>query len=249
MPGAPPTPDEPWDPARALPLAQASACRRGALERDPGEIRALFALYRSFGARRMDDARASVAAMMRRAWAEAVGGGPGADGPAGPEASEVAPPAGWDREGGQGLATAVADLIRRGHPEAAARLLDEARSRGLSPSWTARDRVAVALLHLGRPAEARALWLDATDPPSPGLKAARLATAALAALDFTAARRDYRAALEIQPDLGEAWFGLAWLHTQAGERAEARRACQRGLACRLTPAESHFLRNLARLVE
>jgi Flp pilus assembly protein TadD len=197
----------------------------------------------------MDDARASVAAMMRRAWAAAVNADPAADVPAGPDPVEVAPPAGWDREDGTGLAPAVAALIRRGHPEAAARRLDEARSRGVPAPWAARDRVAVALLHLGRPAEARAIWLDATDPPSPGLKAARLATAALAALDFDAARRDYRTALEIQPDLGEAWFGLAWLHAQAGRRNEARRARQNSVACRLTPAQKSFLRDLERVID
>ncbi len=129
------------------------------------------------------------------------------------------------------------------------RLLDEARSRGMTVPWAARDRVAVTLLHLGRPAEARAVWLGATDPPSPGLKATRVATAALAALDFPAAARDYRAAVELQPDLGEAWFGLAWLHTQAGDRHAARTACREALACSLTPAQKVVLRGLERLLD
>jgi tetratricopeptide (TPR) repeat protein len=162
---------------------------------------------------------------------------------------EVGPPPGWDRDGNQGVARAVAERLLRGHPEAAVRILDEAQFRGLAVPWAARDRVAVALLHLGRPVEARAVWLVATDPPSPGLKAARLAAAELAALDFAAARRDYGAAVELQPDLGEAWFGLTWLHTQAGERAEARTACGLALDCTLTPAQKVFLRNLQRLVE
>lgn len=251
--GVPPTPNEPWDPGRSLALVQASACYRRALERDPGEIRALFALYRSYGARRMIDARASVAAMMRRAWAAAVLGDPNADaGPdpgLGAEPPAVAPPSDRDDIDGADLAPAVADRISRGYPEEAVRLLDQARARGRAASWSARDRVAVALLYLGRPDEARAVWLGVTDAPSPGLQAVRLATAALAALDFAAAARAYRAALAAQPDLGEAWFGLAWLYTQSGGRDAARTACRNGLACALSPAQRVVLRGLERLVD
>ncbi len=67
IPGMPSYPSLPWDPGRSISFVQAAASYRRALERDPGEIRALFALYGAFGALGMRDARASVAAMMRRA--------------------------------------------------------------------------------------------------------------------------------------------------------------------------------------
>ena len=213
----------------------------------------MFSLYRSFGARGMGDARASIATMMRQAWAAAVGGDPDADpGPdrdpnADPDPAEVGPPPGWERDGGDGLARAVAELIRRRRPEAAVRLWDEAEDRGIAAPWAGRDRVALALLHLGRAAEARGVWLGAVDPPSPAVRSARLAAAALAALDFPAARREYRAALEQQPDLGEAWFGLALLHVQLGEADEALAACRAGRKCPLTPPQEAFLIRLERL--
>jgi tetratricopeptide (TPR) repeat protein len=142
----------------------------------------------------------------------------------------------------------VAGLIDRGRPEAAVRLLDQAARRRIAAPWAARNRLAMALLHLGRPAEARAVWLGAKDPPSPALRSARLAAAALAAIDFPAALDDYRAAVERQPDLGEAWFGLALLHVQLGEADAALAACRNGRKCHLTPAQGAFLGGLERLV-
>ncbi len=254
-PSASPSPgaDDPWDPARWLLIDQATACYRRALELDPGEIRALFSLYRSFGARGMGDARASIATMMRQAWAAAVGGdadadpGPDRDTTADPEPAEVGPPTGWEQDGSDGLARAIAERIRRRRPETAVRLWNQAEGRGIAAPWAARDRVAMALIDLGRPVEARGVWLGAADPPSPAVRSARLAAAAHATLDFPAARREYRAALEQQPDLGEAWFGLALMHVQLGEADEALAACRAGRKCPLTPPQKAFLIRLERL--
>lgn len=133
-PGAsPPGPEEPWDPARSLLIAQATAVYRRALRVDPGEIRALFALYRSFGARRMSGPREEIAAMMRHAWAAAVGqepdAGPPSDPIAGPR-TDVGPPAattteGWDR--------AATELLHEGRPAEAWAAVESAAD-GPSPA-------------------------------------------------------------------------------------------------------------------
>ncbi|MGP0064771.1 MAG: hypothetical protein ACLQGP_14380, partial [Isosphaeraceae bacterium] len=257
---APPGPDERWDPARGLLPSQAAFCYRQALERDPGEIRALFALFRSFDGRRMDDARRSVAAMMRRAWTEAVGVyadhdasldlDPDRDPSGRPleAAAEPLPPTDWSRLDADGLARSLVDRLRQGRPEAAALLLAEADGRGIVPGWSASDRVAAGLLLMGRPAEARRIWEHATDPPSPAMRWNRIATAALASMDFPAADGAYRAALGLDPGLGEAWFGLAFVNAQRGTATEALAACREGLRRPLSPAQGMFLRSLEALI-
>jgi hypothetical protein len=120
----------------------------------------------------------------------------------------------------------------------------DADGRRIRPDWPACDRLAATLLHLGHPAEARRVWAGAADPPAPALRLARLASADLAALDFAAAERTYRAALELDPGLGEAWFGLTVLHTERGDAAAVLTAARRGLKQPLTPAQDALLRDL-----
>ena len=114
--------------------------------------------------------------------------------------------------------------------------------RGDRSAWTTSDREATILLYRGRPAEARRLWERAIDPPSPALRLARIATADLAAMDFPAAKRSFRAALALDPSLVETWLGVALLHTQQGDPAEALTASREGLRRPLTPEQSSFLR-------
>jgi tetratricopeptide (TPR) repeat protein len=123
----------------------------------------------------------------------------------------------------------------------------EADGRPIRRDWPACDRVATTLLHLGHPAEARRVWASAADPPAPALRLARLAAADLAALDFAAAERTYRAALELDPALSEAWVGLAVLHTERGDAAAVLAAAHRGLKHPLTPAQDVLLRDLEAL--
>ncbi|HZW29556.1 MAG TPA: hypothetical protein VFF52_02550 [Isosphaeraceae bacterium] len=243
----PPGPSDPWDPATGLLPAQATFCCCRALELDAGEILALDLLSRAFQVRQMSDAERAVADRLHRARTAAV---PDADAdrerfPVEPEGERL--PVGWDREGRAGLSRAVAGLLRQGRAEAAVRLFAEAEDRGIIPEWPTCDRIATTLLHLGRPADARRIWEHADHPPSPALRLARLATAALAALDYATAETTYRAALALDPDLGEAWFGLALLHTQRGERAETLADCREGLRRRLTLAQTAFLEGLQTL--
>jgi tetratricopeptide (TPR) repeat protein len=104
-------------------------------------------------------------------------------------------------------------------------------------------------LHLGHPELASQVWDRAAAPIAASHRPARIATAALAALDYPAAERGYRAALKLDPTLGEAWFGLAWLYTQRGDPAEALDACRHGLQQSLTPAQTVLLREYQTLIE
>ena len=95
------------------------------------------------------------------------------------------------------------------------------------------DRVAGASLHLGEPEAARRTWLEAAGAPSEALRAARVADADCAAWELDSALAGYRRALLLDPDLAEAWVGLALIaleRGQAGEALEAGRAALRLIA-------------------
>ena len=249
---APAGTDESWDPARGLLPAQAAFCYRQALVRDPGEIRALFSLYRQFQDRRMHDARHSVAMMMCRAWAEDSGGDSNGELEPGEPSIESPNPdipiPDWDRLDREGLNQSLVELLRHGRPETAIDRFAEAERRGIVPSWSTCDRVAAALLLLGRPDEARRIWERARNSPSTALRSSRIATADLAALDFPAAEAAFRTALKHDPELGEAWFGLALLHTQRGDLAEALTTCRAGLRRPSTSPRQTFLQSIEALV-
>jgi tetratricopeptide (TPR) repeat protein len=139
-------------------------------------------------------------------------------------------------------------LIEEGRPEAAVRCFADGQRQGIKPAWPVCDRVAAALLHLGRPAEASRVWETATLPPSPALKLTRVATAQLAAIDFETALQTYRSALDLDPRLAEAWFGVALLHTQRGDAAAALTAASEGARTSPTPAQKAFLTAIEALV-
>ena len=119
-------------------------------------------------------------------------------------------------------------------------LFEDSVRRGIVPSWPVCDRVAATLLHLGRPAEAKELW-ERTAPPTRAQQLAGIATAALAMFDFETALELNRSALDIDPNLTEAWFGVALLHTQRGDATAASAAARDGLKRSPTPAQKAFL--------
>ena len=138
--------------------------------------------------------------------------------------------------------------IARGCPASSTSGFDRAARGGRR--WVCRGRAAQGSAPTGRPVTAwprrsctwatrprRAGSGQRRGPPAPALRLARLAAADLAALDFAAAERTYRAALELDPGLGEAWFGLALLHTQRGDAAAVLAAARQGLKQPLTPAQ------------
>ena len=237
---------EPWDPARGLLPAQATFCFRRALELNPEETLAARCLDDVLQAQGMSDAEDSLTIPRHRGGPRPV---PGVDSERSrrPIEGRVEPRPERDPEDREGLSRIVDQRLRQGRAEAAVGGFAEAQRRGIRPDWPTCDRVAATLLHLGRPAEARRVWQRAADPPAPALRLARLAACELAALDFAVAERTYRAALELDPGLGEARFGLALLHTQRGNAAEVLAAARQGLKQPLTLAQDSFLRNLEAL--
>jgi tetratricopeptide (TPR) repeat protein len=244
---APPGPDGPWDVAPGLLWAQATYCYRQALQLNPGEVGALLSLHDSFKARRMHDAQQEVVDLMRQA-RSSNGSRAAVKAPAAPTVKGAVErlPAWADRDG---LSRAIAELLANGRPAAAVRLFATAGERQIVPSWPASDSVATALLHLGRPAAARRVWERAAEPPSPAVRLARLATAALAALDFPTAEREYRAAIALDPKLGEAQFGLALLFTQLGDAKGAVTAARAALQSSLTLSQNTFMAGIEALAQ
>ncbi len=228
-------PDEPWDPARGLLMAQATSSYRRSLEINPSAASALASLHDSFKARRMLDAQRSALVHLRRFQLTHPGSSDDIrsanldDGSTPILASQSEPD----------LALAVNSLIDKGQPETAVRLFDDSVRRGIAPSWTVCDRVAATLLHLGRPAEAIELW-ECAAPPARAQQLVRIATAALAMFDFETALRINRSALDIDPNLTEAWFVAALLHTQRGDAAAASAAAREGIKRSPTPSQKAF---------
>jgi tetratricopeptide (TPR) repeat protein len=140
------------------------------------------------------------------------------------------------------------DRLRRGRALAAVEVVRQAEARGFALPWDLADRAAITHLHLGEPAEARRYWEQAQAPPSPALRLARIAQAEMASNDLEAAEKTFRAALQLEHRLGEAWFGLALLEVQVGDADAALAACREGLACTLTEPQLAALDNIRTLV-
>ncbi len=235
-------PEEPWDPARGLLMAQATFCYRRSLEIEPNGASTLASLHDSFKARRMADAQRWAIEGLRQLKKARSGSSETSQAP--PDDARSPLPT---SENEPDLALAVDSLIAKGQPETAVRVFAEGLRHGIEPFWPLRDRVATTLLHLGRPVEARDLW-ERASPPSRAIQLTRIATAALAAFDFDTALHTYHSALDIDRNLPEAWFGVALLHTQQGDAAAALAAAREGISHSPTPAQKAFLRSIEAFV-
>jgi tetratricopeptide (TPR) repeat protein len=142
------------------------------------------------------------------------------------------------------LSTLRRSLAFRGMTDAPAH---EAEARQAALPWGVVDRIAITYLHRGEPAAALRLWQGAGDCPSPALRLTRIAEAHLVDLDYEASRAMFRAALDHDRGLGEAWYGLALLHLQAGQARETFSACREGLTCVLTQPQRASLENIQAL--
>ena len=244
---AAPVPGGSWEPLRGLLPAQAAFCYRRALEINPREPDALRPLALGLQALGLSDAQRSLdapaaSAVRGQRLDRSVDAIDAIDQRQPRPLTQDEPPTSWQGNGPDELSHAVSTLLQAGRAEAATRLFAEAENRGIRAPWVTCDRAATALLHLGRPAEARRIWERSTDPPSPALRLARIAASQLAVLDFPAAEHSYQAALALDPELGETWLGLALLHTQRGDPVQVSIASREGLRRALTPEQKSFLR-------
>ena len=162
----PPVPADQWDPATGLPWAQATYCYRRALGLAPANVTALRYLYEAFKVRHMADSQLEIGHSLI------------ATGQA--SRDQVADIARLDRLLGsvpdvsrtpeKNLKESFDVAIRTGRPEAALLLAEQAWDARGGITWAMAERVAPVYLHLGRPADARRVWLEATEPPSRALR-------------------------------------------------------------------------------
>ncbi len=92
------------------------------------------------------------------------------------------------------------------------------------------------------PARRCAIWERSLDAPSEALRLARIGDASLASFDFQGAGTLYRRALELDPALGEAWYGKALLCVLEGKADDVLRACRTGKTLPLSGSQHNGLR-------
>ncbi len=215
----------PFDPAFDLSVVRATYQFREAWQRDRDDFLSLFSLANLYQARGMNAAELEV----RRILAELV--------PINPSQArfiaesvqrvrelegflEESPPTDWSNRAE--LDERVELLLDQGRVELAAEVLEEAY-RETPPPWSEIDRLAVLRLHLGDPEAARETWLrpDAGDPPRPALRETRVAHTELIQGRLDRARAGFEAALDLEPDLFEAQYGLMQVAVEAGDPEQA----------------------------
>ncbi len=138
----------------------------------------------------------------------------------------------------------ISALLRTGRVEEGASLLetsllDEGRA------WAPLDSAAMLRLHLGDPATARTLWERASDPPSPGLREARIGLASFVLGDFDRARESLNKAIAAEPGLFEAQYALAVLEQDAGNAMASRDAALKAVESASNEADRAASRTLA----
>ena len=131
----------------------------------------------------------------------------------------------WDNQ--NELGQMIAELLQRGRAKSAAELIERAHPRPEARSWETADQLATLYLHLGLPAKARAVWSAVASAPRPAVRDARVAATYLVEQDFEPAREHYRRALQAEPKLFEALYGLAVLEQDDSRAAAALVAAER----------------------
>lgn len=142
----------------------------------------------------------------------------------------IVPRTTWENLGE--LDRVVTQLLSTGRVRTAAELLERAYPDEPRP-WDVTERIATLRLHLGEPDRARVLWTRASSPPRPGVRSARIALCALVEGEFEEARRQYQDAVRAEPNLFEAYYGLAILEEETGKASEALSEARK--AVRLAP--------------
>lgn len=145
------------------------------------------------------------------------------------------------------LERAVDRELELGRVETAARLLESAYPPGKA-GWGAAERLATLRLHLGEPERARRHLLAVADVPSPALRDTRLAACALVEGRFDEARGLYRKAVEAEPRLFEARYGLAVLEQDDAKADAAFEQAMAAVECAPTDAARGAAQALAAAV-
>jgi len=122
-----------------------------------------------------------------------------------------------------------------GRVESAARLLEDAYPAGKG-GWEVVERLTTILLHLGEPGRAREFLRKAPEVPKAGLREARLAACDLVEGRFDQARELYRQAIDADPNLFEARYGLAVLEQDDARADAAYEQATAAVACAPTEA-------------
>jgi len=113
----------------------------------------------------------------------------------------------------------IEQQLAAGRVESVAALLESAYPAGQAP-WDVVLKLSTLYLHLGEPGRAREVLRTAANVPEPAVRDARLAVCDLVEGRFDEARALYQKAIDQDPELFEARYGLAVVE-QDGGRAEA----------------------------
>jgi tetratricopeptide (TPR) repeat protein len=236
--GRPPGPNDPWDPATALPWAASTYCFQQTLATNPENRAALLSLRDSYKLRRMSDAQSDAEAALVK-----------------PDSQRASPRSGLLPERGGRLEwenpkqvlEVVNDALQHSGAVAVSRIATASLARSEGLPWSLAEHLAVSAMHLGDPVTARLIWERSLDAPSESLRNARVGDACIALFDFQGAATSYRRAIELDPRLGVAWYGMALAHTLEGSAGEAVSACRSGLALTLSVAQRERLQSIVEL--
>lgn len=237
-----PAPVEDWQSERDLAWAQATYCFRHAVELQPDNAAAWRYLAMSYGRRRMVESELEASVQWLQ-WDNKIQRKQRDQIEALRRSFVLRQPI---ENTAQSLSESLAHLVRAGRPQTAVQRL-EASGR-TSWTWPFAERAAALYMELGRPADARRIWEQAVNCPSPALKDCRLAAAFWIERNFDAALQHYRSAQEKEPKLAEIWWGLAKLYCELGDARNALEACRRGLALPLTSKQRAEVEALQALV-
>jgi hypothetical protein len=103
-------------------------------------------------------------------------------------------------------------------------------------------------MHLGRPADARRIWEQARDCPSPALRRCRVGSTFWVERNFEAAIGQFEEARVADGAPPEAYWALAMLHAQLGRAGPALEACRQGLRLPSNPRQRADLEALQDLL-
>lgn len=204
--------------------AQLSYGLRRAHTLKPKESRFTGELYRLFKGRRMIDAQRSIGLEMLASGvldeeeAAAVRS----------HVKSVPPAEDFGKVTPDGSADKFLRLFRTGRTEDATRLAEE-KGNGVWAEWDWEtvDRLAEAWLQLGYPDRARDVVTRAVKVPSDAIRWERVGASFWAERNLDEAASAYQKAVRADPQLGIAYWALAWIHTERGRAREAMDAIRR----------------------